>query len=149
LSIEDRDNIIECRCRECYADGALRDITLQPEAKALKVLEADQKRDLYYTATAPTLRADVGDDVRVLAVDLKRETLRPLETIKAALAKGDSPEAIAGLRLALLDTITGDGDLAQLLETPDLKLVRERLMELTSLPPSGERCSKVIKFRCI
>jgi hypothetical protein len=101
---------------------------------------------MYYTAVAPTLRPDVGDDDRILAVDLKREPLLPLDTVKAALAKGDSPEALAGPRLVLLETITGDGDLARLLEVPELKLVRERLMELTSLPPSGEHDSKVIIY---
>ncbi len=144
LPIKDGDGIFEYRCRECYADGAFTDPTLQPETRALKVVEADQKRDLYYTAVAPTLRADVGDDIRVLAVDLKREPLLPLDTIKVALTKGDSPEAVASLRQVLLETITGDGDLARLLEVPELKLFRERLMELTSLPPSGEHDAKVI-----
>ncbi len=43
LSIKDENDIIEYRCRECYADGAFTDFTLQPETRALKGLEADQK----------------------------------------------------------------------------------------------------------
>jgi hypothetical protein len=146
VSTEDKDDIMECRCRDCYADGALTDTTLRPETKALKIVEADQKRDLYYTVAAPSLRPEMGDDVRVLALDMKRGPLSPLNTIKAALANVDSPNAITDLRRVLLETISGDGDLARLLEIPELTLVRERLMELTSPHTNAEHDAKVTHF---
>ena len=144
LSIEDRDDSIEYRCRNCYACGALMDTSLMEETRSLKVLEADQKRDLYYTVAAPTLRAETGDDARVLAIDIKRGPLATLDRVKTALAEGVTSEYIANLRRVLLETITGDGTLPRLLEKPELKLVRDRLMELTTLPISGEDDVKVI-----
>jgi hypothetical protein len=144
LFIENRDNSVECRCRECYAGGALMDTSLMPETRTLKVAEADQKRDLYFTVGAPTFRAETGDDVRVLAVDLRRGPLEPLDRVKTALSEGVTQEHIAGLRRVLLETITGDGTLPRLLEKPELKLVRDRLMELTTPPTSGESDAKVI-----
>ena len=62
---------IEVRCPLCYADGVMTMDTMPTEAKACKVAEADKQRDLYYTAVNPTPRAEVGEDVRILAVDLK------------------------------------------------------------------------------
>jgi hypothetical protein len=110
----------------------------------LKVAHADLKRDLYFKATAPTLGNEVGDDVRVLAVDLKRGPLPSLDTVKAALVNTDTPDAVEGLRRVLLETITGDGDLPRLLEAPELKILRDRLMKLTVQPDNPEDNAEVI-----
>ncbi len=67
------------------ADGVMTMDTMPLEAKACKVAEADKQRDLYYTAVNPTRRAEVGEDVRILAVDLKRSRLPSLEDVKTAL----------------------------------------------------------------
>ena len=87
---------IEFRCPICHADGAMTDATLRPEEQACKIAEADKQRDLFYTAVNPTPRAEVGEDVRILQVDLKRSRLPSLDAIKTALdiyfKEGKSPD---------------------------------------------------------
>ena len=79
---------IEYRCRVCHAEGALSDTMLLPETCARKIAEEDARRDLYYTAAHPTPRAAVGEDFRVLQVDLQRKLLPTLHHVKLALAAG-------------------------------------------------------------
>ena len=127
---------IEVRCPICHADGAMTDTTMHQETKACKIAEADNQREIFYTAANPTPRAAVGEDVRILQVDLKRSRLPSLEAVKTALniylRDGKSPEAIEGLRRVLLSTITENAKLKDLLDIAELKLVRNRLMELTT-----------------
>jgi hypothetical protein len=78
LFIKERDHKIQYRCHQCYADGALSDVSLTEDARVLKLLEQDHKRDLYYTAEDPTIRCETGSDVRALAVDFKRRNLPTL-----------------------------------------------------------------------
>ena len=138
---------IEVRCPICHADGAMTDANLQPEERACKVAEADKQRELFYTAVNPTHRAVVGEDVRILQVDLKRSRLPCLEPIKTALniyiKEGKSPEAIEGLRRVLHSTITGNGELAELLMCPELHLIKNRLLELTVQPTNRDDDNKV------
>ena len=126
---------IEYRCRVCHAEGALSDTMLLPETRTRKIAEEDARRDLYYTAAHPTPRAAVGEDFRVLQVDLQRKLLPTLHHVKLALAAGsDSPEAAAGLRKVLREMITENAEFVYLLEAPELHLVRTRLMTLTEEP---------------
>jgi hypothetical protein len=143
LFIKERDNRIQYRCHECYADGAMSDASLTEEARVLQLLEQDHKRDLYYTAEDPTNRCELGMDVRALAVDFKRRNLPTLHRIKRALADGDSQEAIIDLRRVLLATLTEDEELSQLLLDPSLRVLRNRLMELTKEPIQGTSHNKV------
>ena len=143
LFTKERDHVIQYRCHECYADSALSDVSLTEEARELRLLEEDHKRDLYYTAEDPTVRSETGSDVRALAVDFRRQKLPTLHRIKRALADGDSPEAVPGLRQVLLATITEDPELKELLAEPALKLLRDRLMELTTEPVQGGSSKKV------
>jgi hypothetical protein len=114
----------------------MTDTTMHPETKACKIAEADNQREIFYTAANPTPRAAVGEDVRILQVDLKRSRLPMLEAVKTALniylKDGKTPEAIEGLRRVLLSTITENAKLKDLLDIAELKLVRNRLMELTT-----------------
>jgi hypothetical protein len=118
---------IEFRCLQCHADGAMRDTTSMPETNARTIAETDQKRDLYYTAGKVTPRAEVGEDVRVLQIDLKRSLLPSLDSVKLELAFNDSTDNIGGLRNILETTITGNTVLADLLKAPELQIVRDRL----------------------
>jgi hypothetical protein len=88
----------------------------------------------------------MGKDARVLHVDLKRSALPSLETIKIALAVGNAPDAIVGLRRVLRDMITGNGELATLLAGTDYELVRARLMELTEQPLDGNHNTTVLNL---
>jgi hypothetical protein len=111
---------------------------LLPDTRTRKIAEEDQRRDLYYTAANPTPRAEVGDDVRVLQVDLQRRLLPTLHLVKLALAAGNSPDATAGLRKVLRDMVTENQDFVQLLAAPELHLVRARLMKLMEEPTDIE-----------
>ena len=128
----------------------MTDATLRPEERACKIAEADKQRDLFYTAVNPTPRAEVGEDVRILQVDLKRSRLPSLDAIKAALdiylKEGKSPEAIEGLRRVLLSTITENGELAELLKCSELALLHNRLMELTVQPTDRDDDNKVLNL---
>ena len=139
---------IEFRCSKCHADGAMTDGTMHPETQACKIAEADQQRDLFYTAANPTPRAEVGEDVRILQVDLKRSRLPSLDAVKTELNRylneGKSPEALEGLRRVLLSTITDNEQLAKLLRSPALKLVYDRLIELTVPPTDGDDDNRVL-----
>jgi hypothetical protein len=105
---------------------------------------------IYFTCivASPTPRPEVGDDTRTLHVDLKRTLLPTMGSIKKALndykTQGNSPETRSGLRRVMFDTITENVDLAGLLSTPELQLVRDRLMKLTSHPTDIECENKVV-----
>jgi hypothetical protein len=129
---------IEYRCRVCHAEGALTDTMLLPDTRTRKIAEEDQRRDLYYTAANPTPRAQVGDDVRVLQVDLQRKLLPTLHLVKSALVAGNSPDATAGLCKVLRDMITENQEFVDVLAAPELHLVRARLMKLTEEPTDIE-----------
>ncbi len=138
LSVPDTDVVdpdrIEFRCPHCHADGAMIDTTSMPETNTRKVAEADQKRDLYFAAGKVMPRAEVGEDVRVLQIDLKRGLLPSLDNIKMALALHDSADHREGLRNILKTTITENSELADLLEAPELQIIRDRLLQLTQPP---------------
>jgi hypothetical protein len=126
---------IPFRCRECFAGGALKNTTLSPEEKECRVAEEDNRYSLFYTAAKPTLKPEVGEDARILHVDLKRSILPTINRIKLALDaynKDKSPEKIPQLRQALKDTI--DNELAPLLSTPALHPLRDRLKHLAAEP---------------
>jgi hypothetical protein len=126
----------EYRCPHCYADGAMRDTTNLEEVNERKTADANNRRDLCYITAKPTAKPNVGDDARLLHVDLKRSTLLAPDTIKEALvsyAVDETPDTAAGLRKALRKTIEGN-ELANLLSTPALKDLRDRLMELSDDP---------------
>ena len=137
---------IEYRCSTCHADGAISNTSLKPETRARLIAEADRRRDLCYVTGNPTPCAEMGKDARVLHVDLKRSALPSLETIKIALAVGNAPDAIVGLRRVLRDMITGNGELATLLAGTDYELVRARLMELTEQPLDGNHNTTVLNL---
>jgi hypothetical protein len=125
---------IEIRCRQCYAGGALNSTTMKPEDKKILLTEEDNRRSLFFTAAAPTLKPEVGDDTRILHVDLKRPLLPTLPIVKEALDnyKNDhTTENIAKLRQALLLIIKDHLD--SLLSTPSLHPLRDRLMRLTEM----------------
>ena len=137
---------VEIRCNHCHGDGAMKDTTMPQETRACKIAEADHRRDLFYTASNPTLRADAGDDMRVLHVDLMRRSLTLLPTIKEALEKKgvlSEKEYLEGLRRTLRDIITHNEELALLLATPELRVVHDRLMEI-SAQPTGEDGDKMV-----
>ncbi len=92
----------------------------------------------------PTQRCETGDDNRILAIDTQRRLLPTQERIKLALANVNSTEGIADLRRVLLDTITLDAELAKLLDAPQFKLVRDRLMDLTVQPTNAEKDDEVL-----
>jgi hypothetical protein len=138
---------IEFRSRYCHGDGAMRDTTMPQETRACKIAEADHRRDLFYTAANPTPHADVGDDVRVLHVELMRRPLTLLRTIKEALEKEevlDKKEYMEGLRRTLRDTITLNEELANFLAAPELRVIHDRLMELSEQLPDGDGDNKVV-----
>jgi hypothetical protein len=88
---------------------------------------------LYYTTGKVTPRVEVGEDVRVIQIDLKRSLLPSLDSIiKLELAFNDSTDNIEGLRNILKTTITGNSVLADLLEAPELQIFRDRLLQLTA-----------------
>jgi len=80
------DERIEFRCDECHAEGAMKNTTLTKEVRDRMITEADGKRDLFFTAGKPTAKPDIGEDARILAVDLKRSKLSASQTIKQALS---------------------------------------------------------------
>jgi hypothetical protein len=118
------------------------------EEKNCRLAEEDNRRDLCYIVASPTPRNEVGDDTRTLHVDLKRPLLPTIGSIKQALSeyitKGNTPETRSNLRRVMLDTITENDNLAGLLATPELQLVRDRLMNLTSNPTDIECENKVV-----
>jgi hypothetical protein len=122
----------------------MMDETILKEERDLKVAEEDNKRDMYYVAAKPTLRSAVGDDLRMLHFDLMRSKLPILENVKTALQAGDGPEAIEGLRRVLRSILETNVPLARLLAEPDLKLLRDRLWNLTEVPTPPESRTKVI-----
>jgi hypothetical protein len=65
------------------------------------------------------------------------------ERIKIAL---DAELATADLRRVLLDTITLNAELVDLLAAPQFKLVRDRLMDLTVQPTNAENDEEVFFF---
>jgi hypothetical protein len=133
---------IEYRCPGCHAGGAMNDTTMSPVEKEIKLAEEDNRRTLFYAAATPTLKPEVGDDTRILHVDLKRPLLPTLLFIKDALdlyEKDKTPENIAKLRGALLLIIKEHLD--PLLSNPALRSLRDRLMKLTEEPttqPGGK-----------
>jgi len=135
----------EYRCPHCYADGAMKDTTNLEEVNERKIADANNRRDLFYIAAKPTAKPNVGDDARLLHVDLKRSTLLAPDTIKEALASyaiDETPDTAAGLRKALRKTIEGS-ELANLLSTPALKDLRDRLVELSDDPSQTSDLFKV------
>ena len=114
--------------------------------KKFNLAEQNYKRDLYYSATIPTQRCETGEDNRILALDTQRRPLPTQERIKIALENVTSTEAIADMRRVLLDTITLDADLAQLLAAPQFRLVRDRLMALTVQPTNAVDDGEVLFF---
>jgi hypothetical protein len=127
---------------------------MQPCARRNKLAKLPKQTssvsDLFYTAVNPTPRAEVGEDVRILQVDLKRSRLPSLDAIKTALdiyfKEGKSPEAIEGLRRVLLSTITENEELAKLLNCPELTLLHNRLKELTEQPTDRDDDNKVLNL---
>ena len=70
----------------------MNDTTMSPVEKEIKLAEEDNRRTLFYAAATPTLKPEVGDDTRILHVDLKRPLLPTLLFIKdAPKSVGDSP----------------------------------------------------------
>jgi hypothetical protein len=138
LFIKENEAPIEYRCENCFANGAMSDTSRLTETeKKFNLAEQNYKRDLYYSATIPTQRCETGEDNRILALDTRRPPLLTQERIKIALENVTSTEAIADMRRVLLDTITLNADLAQLLAAPQFRLVRDRLMALTVQPPTN------------
>jgi hypothetical protein len=138
---------IEFRCRYCHGNGAMKDITMPQEIRACKIAEAGHRRDLFYTAANPTPRAEIGDDARVLNVESMRRPLTLLQTIKEALGENEALEEneyLEGLRRTLRDTMTLNEELANLLATSELRVVRDRLMELSEQPTDGNGANKVV-----
>lgn len=135
---------IEIRCPHCHGNGAMKDTTMPEEIRACKIAEADNRRDLFYTAANPTPRAEIGDDTRVLHVELMRRPLTMLPNIKKALDDKESPTYVEGLRQTLRDAITLNEELASLLAAPELRVVRDRLMELSEQPTNGNGANKVV-----
>jgi hypothetical protein len=122
----------------------MKDTTMPEEIRACKIAEADNRRDLFYTAANPTPRAEIGDDTRVLHVELMRRPLTMLPNIKKALDDKESPTYVEGLRQTLRDAITLNEELASLLAAPELRVVRDRLMELSEQPTNGNGANKVV-----
>jgi hypothetical protein len=126
---------IAYRCCECHAEGAMKDATLTPEARECRINEEDNRRSLFYTSGTPTLKAEVGNDSRILHVDLKRRLLPAMNTVKTALDlynANKTPENISNLRKVLKETI--DEHLGILHSTPALHPLRDRLIKLTEEP---------------
>jgi hypothetical protein len=127
---------IQYRCANCHADGAMNCMAMTLEEKNCKLAEEDNLRDLFYIVASPTPRNEVGDDTRTLHVDLKRPLLPAIGNIKQALneykTQGNTPETRSNLRRVMFDTITENANLADLLASPELQLVRDRLIKLTS-----------------
>ena len=147
LFIKENEAPIEYRCENCFANGAMSDTSRLTETeKKFNLAEQNYKRDLYYSATIPTQRCETGEDNRILALDTQRRPLPTQERIKIALENVTSTEAIADMRRVLLDTITLDADLAQLLAAPQFRLVRDRLMALTVQPTNAVNDEEVLFF---
>jgi hypothetical protein len=123
----------------------MKNTTDLDEVNKRKIADADNRRDLFYITAKPSAKPNVGDDARLLHVDLKRSTLLAPDTIKEALASyaiDETPDTAAGLRKALRKTIEGY-ELANLLSTPALKGLRDRLMEVSSEPSESSDILKV------
>ncbi len=60
-----------------------------------------------------------------------------MKQARAEISKGETPtpETVAGLREALRKTIDNIDTLANLLSTPALRVLRERIMKLSVVPP--------------
>ena len=144
LFLEENEAPIEYRCFNCYANGAMSDTA--DAAKALEMADQNYKRDLYYSVGKPSQRCETGDDNRILAIDTQRPPLPVQKRIKNALDNVNSTEYIADLRRVLLDTITLDAKLAKLLDAPQFKLVRDRLMDLTVQPTNAKNDEEVFFF---
>jgi len=140
------DERIEFRCDECHAGGAMTNTTNPKEENDTRIAEANCRRDLFFTAAKPTRKPDVGEDTRILAVDLKRSKLRAphranyvhlVKQARAEIRNGETPtpETVAGLREALHKTIDNNDTLANLLSTPALRVLRERIVKLSVVPP--------------
>ena len=126
---------IAFRCRECFPDGALKNTTLAPAERECRLAEENNRYSLFYTTAKPTLKPEIGEDVRILHVDLKRSILPTINRIKLALDsynEDKAPEKIPELRQALKDTI--DNELGPLLSTPAMHPLRDRLMQLAEEP---------------
>jgi hypothetical protein len=67
-----------------------------------------------------------------------------LPNIKKALDDKESPTYVEGLRQTLRDAITLNEELASLLAAPELRVVRDRLMELSEQPTDGNGANKVV-----
>ena len=88
---------LRCRCRLCYADGALSDESLSTKERQEALVDADNKHELFHTAHEPTrLSADATKDHRSLAVDVRRRVM------PARRVDGDPPDVHD-------DTINDDG----------------------------------------
>jgi len=137
---------MEYRCDECHAGGAMTNTTNPKEENDTRIAEANCRRDLFFTAAKPTRKPDVGEDTRILAVDLKRSKLRAphranyvhlVKQARAEIRNGETPtpETVAHLREALRKTIDNNDTLANLLSTPALRVLRERIVKLSVVPP--------------
>jgi len=141
----------EYRCYECYADGAMKNITDLDEVNKRKIADADNRRDLFYITAKPTVKPAVGEDARMLHIDLKRSKLFAPEIIIDALAaydKEETSDTVGSLRNALRKTIVENEALANLLSTPALHDLRDRLMILSEEPSEISGSFKVHILIC-
>jgi hypothetical protein len=125
----------------------MKNTTNLDEVNKRKIADADNRRDLFYTTAKPTVKPAVGEDARMLHVDLKRSKLFAPEIIIDALAaydKEETSDTVGGLRNALRKTIVENVALAYLLSTPALQDLRDRLMILSEEPSETSGSFKVV-----